>query len=54
MMYFPVSPVAPPKRTTFDLETKIVSYWMMLTLGDGMAESGEGYLTEDLDFLHHL
>ncbi len=54
MMYFPVSPVAPPKRTTFDLETKILSFWMKLTLGDGMAESGEGNLAKDLDFLHHL
>ena len=27
---------------------------MVPTLGDGMAESGEGDLTEDLDFLHHL
>jgi len=54
MIYLPVSPVAPPKRTTFDLETKILSYLMVPTLGDGMAESGEGDLTEDLDFLHHL
>ena len=56
MIYLPVSPVAPPKRTTLDLETDRkrgeMGWWV--TLSDSVAETGEGDLAEDLNFLHHL
>jgi hypothetical protein len=53
IIYLPVSPVAPPKRTTFDLDT-IVLRTVMVTLGNGVSESCEGDFTKDLNFLHHL
>ena len=52
IIYFPVSPVAPPKRTTFDFDTKIDVSRMEYTLGDSVAETSEGDLAEDLNFLH--
>ena len=59
IMYLPVSPVAPPKRTTLDFDTiqegrveKTLA--MVLTLSDGVAETSKGNLAEDLYFLHHL
>jgi len=53
-MYFPVSPVAPPKRTTLDFETEKELDHAKVTLGDGVAKTSERNLAEDLHFLHHL
>jgi hypothetical protein len=59
MIYFPVSPVAPPKSTTLDFETiSQVKYHAIFglvhTLSDSVAESGERDLSEDFYFLHIL
>ena len=57
MMYLPVSPVAPPKMTTFDFETvhksKVRHSKWLLTLGDRVAEAGQGNLAVDFYLLGH-
>jgi hypothetical protein len=59
MMYFPVSPVAPPNKTTFDFDTMERDQnkdlnGNELTLSDRVSESCERNLAEDFYFLHIL
>ena len=57
MMYLPVSPVAPPKMTTFDFETahksKVRHSKWLLTLSDSVAEAGQGNFAVDFYLLGH-
>jgi len=51
--YLPVSPVAPPNKITFDLETRFIfvkGVSCVFTLSYSVSESGEGNLTKDLNF----
>lgn len=47
--YFPVSPVAPPNKMTFDFDTDMLTmFW--LTLSDSVTEASERDLSKDFEF----
>ena len=52
MIYFPVSPVAPPNKITFDFETKHIRKESR-TLSNGMSKSCKGYFPKHFNLLHH-